>query len=88
MRVDLRGHTRTAGGAHLLFGLLLIAADLQVILQHSARRQRDTCYCSHGLLSARVRSDMASGDLQFPLTNLSGKRINYTANTAAVHVGE
>ncbi len=45
---------RTAEGAHLLFGLLLIAADLQVILQHSAQRQRDTCYCSPDLLSACI----------------------------------
>lgn len=61
---------RTAEGAHLLFGLFLIAADLQVILQHAAQRQRDTCYCSHDLPSACIRSDTASGDLQFPLINL------------------
>ena len=30
----------TAEGAHLLFGLFLVAADLQVILQHSARRKK------------------------------------------------
>lgn len=62
---------RSADGAHLLFGLLLVAADLQVILQHPAQRQRDTCYCRRDLLSARIRSDAASHDLQFPLKNLS-----------------
>lgn len=33
-------NARTAEGAHLLFGLFLVAADLQVILQHSARREK------------------------------------------------
>lgn len=81
---------RTAEGAHLLFGLFLIAADLQVILQHSAQRQRDVCYCSHDLLSARIRSVMASCNLQFPFKSLFGERINYTAESSkpAVHVGE
>lgn len=31
----------TVEGAHLLFGLLLITADLQVILQHSAQRESE-----------------------------------------------
>lgn len=77
----------TAGGAHLLFTLLLIAADLQVILQHSAQRQRDTCYCSSDLLSARIRSDLPSRGRRFPFMNIAGKRINYTAEEAElVHV--
>lgn len=77
----------TAGGAHLLFTLLLIAADLQVILQHSAQRQRDTCYCSPDLLSARIRSDLPSRGRRFPFMNIAGKWINYTAEEAElVHV--
>lgn len=35
-----------------------------------------------------MRSDMASRDRQFPLMNLSGKRINYTAKAALLHVEE
>lgn len=78
----------TAEGAHLLFGLFLIAADLQVILQHSVQRQRYTSYFSIDLPSACIRLNVARCDLQFPLKNLSGKRINYTAKTAPAHVGE
>lgn len=89
-RDDLHRWTngRTAEGAHLLFGIFLIAADLQVILQHSVQRQRDTCYCSRDLLSACARLDIARRDRQFPLMNLSGEQINYTAKAALVHVGE
>lgn len=83
---------RTAEGAHLLFGLFLVAADLQVILQHSAQRHRDTCYCGRDLLSACISSIMASCDLRFPFKSLFfGQRINYTEKKSSelvVHVGE
>lgn len=70
----------TAEGAHLLFGLFLVAADLQVILQHSAQRQRDMCYCSRDP-SACLH---LSRDLQLPSKNLFfwGERINYAAKSS------
>ena len=79
---------RTAEGAHLLFSLFLIAADLQVILQHPVQRQGDTYYCSRDLLSACIWWDMASPDLVFPLKTLPGKQINYRAKAGlVVHLG-
>jgi len=74
---------QTAEEAHLLFSLFLIAADLQVILQHPAHRQRDMFYCSHDLLPSCLSQYMASCDLQSPLKRLSGELINYTAKSSA-----
>lgn len=55
-RTGMRGGT--AEGAHLLLGLFLVAADLQVVLQHSAEKQKDTCWCSRDLLSAYINLDI------------------------------
>lgn len=43
------------------------------------------CYCSRDLPSARIRLNVAHCDLPFPLKNLSGKDINYTAKAAPAH---
>lgn len=90
-RDDLHRYTngRTAEGAHLLFGLFLVAADLQVILQHSARRQRDTCYCGPDPPVCLYQVGYAESRSIIPFEGtFLGKRINYTAKAALVHVGE
>lgn len=50
--------------------------------------KRDACYCSRDLPSACIRLNVERCDLPFPLKNLSGKHINYTAKAAPAHVGE
>lgn len=55
------------------------SSSLLIFRSSSNILRREKCYCSPDLLSAQIRSDMASRDHLFSLMNLSGKRVYYTA---------